>query len=141
MSQTAFSPIDLSQVPDDEPPARKTPTPGTHMMTVISSELKPTKSRDGTFLEVTFENKDKQTVVDRINVKNPSELATKIGLRRLKDLLTACGQDSNQFNDPNCFVDCKLKVKVVAGKKWTDGDGKKRKGGGVLSDDNPYKPA
>ena len=60
-------------------------------MKVASAEIKTTKAGNGKYVEVRLENESGQYVVDRINVKNPSQTATDIGLARLKSLLTHGG--------------------------------------------------
>lgn len=60
-----------------------------------SAEGKDTKAGTGRYIAVTMHvvggHHDGRRLFDNLNVKNPSEMAQKIGLSQLKKLLAACG--------------------------------------------------
>lgn len=86
--------------------------PGEYKVQVISSEEKPTKKGDGSFIEFVYlitagEFKDNK-IWDRFNVDNPNAQAVEIGLSQFKQLAEACGQpdctDTDELHDCNFIV-------------------------------------
>ena len=76
-------------------------------------------------------------VMDYMNVHNESEVATEIGLTRLKTLLSHAGY-THSTPDVTKMRGLKVGVHVVQGDDWTDKSGERRKGGGQTRDRNAY---
>jgi hypothetical protein len=72
-----------------------------------------------------------------MNVHNESEVATEIGLTRLKTLLSKAGY-SHATPDVAKMKGLKVGVHVVQGDDWQDKSGETRKGGGQTRDRNAY---
>lgn len=137
MSDWSFDKIDLGTVEDGG--GRATLYPGNHQVKVAKAEIKTTKAGNGKYVEVRLENESGQYVVDRINVKNPSQTATDIGLARLKSLLTHGGHPTpDKPGDIASLVGLELGVRVEAGESWKDENGNVRPGGGQPRNSGAY---
>ena len=68
-------------------------SPGWHKVVIIASEVKATKAGTGKILNFTYELQDgtKRTLIDRLNIVNPSGIAQKIGRGALGKIAVACG--------------------------------------------------
>jgi len=119
---------------------------GEYLAHVKDSEMKQTKAGTGEYLQLTFEILEGQAkgrlVFDRINLRNPNQVAVQIGQQHLSSLCRAIGQmnvtDSAQLHNKPVII--RLSVK-----KGSDGydDSNEVKGfkpakGGVAA---PTQPA
>lgn len=100
------------------PESEFSPLPaGVYVAQVVESDVKPTKSGTGHYLQLTWKVLDGQhagrLVFDRLNIANQNETATRIGQQQLSQLCHAVGvlqlQDSQQLHSRPCRI--KLVVK------------------------------
>ncbi len=134
MNDFNFSSMDLSAVEAQGP---RTLSPGIHPCKIAEAKIEPTKDKKGRKLVVKFIGVNSPGyVTDFINISLPGkEVATRIGLERLKSLLVAAGHPNpNQPGDIKSLVGLTVNVSVMQGDDWTDGEGKLRKGGGQVED-------
>jgi len=91
-----------------EPQSDFTPLPaGDYLVQITNSEIKPTKSGTGEYLQLTLQVIDgpykNRLVFDRINVRNQNPTAQQIGQRQLSALCHSIGvlnvQDSTQLHN------------------------------------------
>lgn len=133
----SFDKLDLGGVDTDG--GRATLRPGNHEVKIASAEIKTTKAGNGKYIEVKLEADNGQYVLDRINVHNPNQKATEIGLARLKSLLTFGGHPTpDQPGDIKSLVGLKVGVRVEQGDSWRDSDGNVRPGGGQPRNNGAY---
>jgi len=133
----SFDKLDLGNVETDG--GRATLRPGNHEVKISSAEIKTTKAGNGKYIEVKLEADNGQYVLDRINVHNPNQKATEIGLARLKSLLTFGGHPSpDQPGDIKSLVGLKVGVRVEQGESWRDSEGNVRPGGGQPRNNGAY---
>lgn len=98
-----------NMVNPDLPPAEDfAPLPsGEYPAIITDSEMKPTKNRNGQYLELTYQVTDGplkgRLVWERLNLDNPSAKAVEIAQRSLNSLIAALGltqvQDSQQLHN------------------------------------------
>ena len=74
----SFDKLDLGGVDTDG--GRAIARPGNHEVKIASAEIKTTKAGNGKYIEVKLEADNGQYVLDCINVHNPNQKATEIGL-------------------------------------------------------------
>lgn len=100
------------------PESEFSPLPaGIYIAQITDSEIKPTKTGSGHYLQLTWKVLDGQhagrLVFDRLNIANENERAQKIGQQQLSQLCHAVGvlqlQDSQQLHQRPCRI--KLVVK------------------------------
>lgn len=100
--------------------------PGIYTVIIAKSELKDTKTRNGKFLELScqiVEGPHTGTVIfDRLNVRNPSEIAQKIGLSDLKHICDAI-KFAGQLTDSAQLHGKPYSVKVDVENFQSDKDG------------------
>lgn len=80
---------------------------GDYEMVIVRSDLKPTKSGDGEYIELEMQVTDGphtgRRLWERLNVNNPSKKAEDIARAALAQLCVACGvsdmQDTEQLHD------------------------------------------
>lgn len=99
----AFNPNDV------EPAADYSPIPaGEYNVMIIDSDMKPTKSQNGYYLELSMQVLEgehaNRIVWDRLNLQNPNQKAVEIAQRTLSSICHACGvtgvvQDSQQLHN------------------------------------------
>jgi hypothetical protein len=69
--------------------------PGTYPVVIIDSGIKDTKAGTGKILSLDYQivegSSSGKLIVDRLNIKNQSEMAQKIGLSNLKNICDAIG--------------------------------------------------
>lgn len=93
---------------------------GEYLCIITSSEEKPTKSGNGSYLELEFEVIDGpfkgRKLCDRLNLANPSELAVKIARATLSAICRAVGvmepKDSCELHDLPLFVKVRLEKRA-----------------------------
>lgn len=104
-----------------EPSDSFDPVPaGEYLCVITASDEKPTKSGNGTFLELEFEVIDGphkgRKLWDRLNLNNPSEMAVKIARATLSAICRAVGvmqpRDSCELHDLPLV--CKVRVEKRA---------------------------
>ncbi len=107
-----------------EPMDSLEPVPaGKYLCAIVASEMKPTKSGNGSYLELQFqvlEGKHKgRSLWDRLNLENPSDLAVKIARSQLASICKAVGvldpNDSTELHDLPLQVKVKLKRREDTG--------------------------
>lgn len=84
---------------------------GDYTLTVVDSQVKPTKAATGTYMQVEFsvEGSGKK-LFDRFNITNPNPTAVKIGKSQLKQLCVVAGKPVLQ--DPHDLVGSRVKGTV-----------------------------
>lgn len=101
--------------------------PGTYIVMIVASELQNTKAGNGKMLVLTYQIIEGRevggTLIDRINIVNPSETAQKIGLSQLKKICDAVGH-KGQLKDSNQLHGKPFAVKVVVEEFESNKDGK-----------------
>lgn len=89
--------------------------PGTYTVVIVESDVKDTKA-GGKMLEMKYQVIEGQftseTLVDRLNIQNKSDIAQKIGLSQLKHICDAVGH-TGQLNDSEQLHGKPFSVKVV----------------------------
>jgi hypothetical protein len=136
MNWNGLSSIDLGSIEADT--SSTTLQAGAHICRITDAELNKTKNGKGHRLAVTLTSLDGSGhVIDYMNVHNESEVATEIGLTRLKTLLSKAGY-SHATPDVAKMKGLKVGVHVVQGADWQDKSGETRKGGGQPRDRNAY---
>lgn len=91
--------------------------PGKYLVQIDKSEVKQTKKGNGHYLEIAMTVFDGQyrnrKLWDRINIQNPSQQCTDIGLRQLSALGRAVGialvTSEDQFLSKTCIAHVKVK--------------------------------
>jgi hypothetical protein len=89
---------------------------GKYLCMAVASEIKPTKSGTGEYLEITFEVLDGQgkgrKVWERLNIRNANKKAEEISQRQLSALCRAVGvlnlQDSDQLHNLPVVLDIEI---------------------------------
>jgi len=76
-----------------------TPVPaGVYLAEAVKSSIKPTRKKDGSFLEFVFKIKEGEfegkTATMRYNWSNPNPQAVEIGKKQFGDLCRACGNNA-----------------------------------------------
>lgn len=127
------------------PESEFTPLPaGIYTAQVTDSEVKPTKTGTGHYLQLTWRvlegPQTGRMVFDRLNIANANETATKIGQQMLSQLCHAIGvlqvADSSQLHNRPC------RIKVVIRKDDQYGDSNEVKGYEAVSGGSvPSMPA
>lgn len=76
--------------------------PATYKVVIVDSDVKDTKKGNGKVLELKCQIVEGaqvgNTVVDRLNIVNPSEISQKIGLSQLKNICDAIGHKGQLTN-------------------------------------------
>ena len=107
--------FDASQV---EPTVELEPVPaGTYLAAIIASEMKPTKSGTGSFLELQFQILEGpckgRHLWTRLNLANPNEVAVQIARGQLSAICRAVGvltpKDSQELHDLPLEISVKVK--------------------------------
>ncbi len=126
------------------PESEFSPIPaGVYAAQVVESDVKPTKTGSGHYLQLTWKILDGQhagrLVFDRLNIANQNETAQKIGQQQLSQLCHAVGvlqlQDSQQLHARPC------RIKVVVRKDDQYGDGNEVKGYEAVTGTAPAAPS
>lgn len=108
----AVSAIDKDDVKDNFDPIPE----GTYTAQISSVEMKDTKAGTGKYLKVALQITGPayqgRLVFDNINVKNPNEDAVNIGIKTLKKIALAIGEDTIQDTDQMVGANVEIKVKV-----------------------------
>jgi hypothetical protein len=108
----AVSAIDKDDVKDNFDPIPE----GTYTAQISSVEIKDTKAGTGKYLKVALQITGPayqgRLVFDNINVKNPNEEAVQIGIKTLKKIALAIGEDTIQDTDQMLGANVEIKVKV-----------------------------
>ena len=126
---------------------------GKYMAMVTASEIKPNKAGTGEFLELTFtvlEGEFKNRLLwSRFNLKNPNEMAVKIGQAELSALCRAVGvmtpRDSTDLHSLPVILKVKCKNRKDTGEIVNEikGYDKREAGGGrpqqAATDTPPWK--
>lgn len=106
-----FNPAEVEDMGD----GFKVLPPNIYTVVIVDSDVKDTKS-GGKMLELKYQIVDGQytgeTLVDRLNIVNSSEMAQKIGLSQLKNVCDAVGF-TGQLTDSNQLHGKPFSVKVV----------------------------
>ncbi len=108
--------IDLSNVKEE---TRRGPLPeGKYGAKITKAEIKPTKANNGHCLHIEYttvggKGIKGRSIRDFIVVKHENSQATEIGLRKLKKILKAVGQDDNSFADPGSLVGELIGLNVI----------------------------
>ncbi len=101
--------------------------PGIYPVVIVDSDVTDTKKKDGKMLVIKYQVTEGQcvgdTLTDRLNIQNPSDIAQKIGLSQLKNICDAIGH-TGQLMDSNQLHGKQLSVKVVIDKFKSNKDGK-----------------
>lgn len=92
---------------------------GKYLCMAIASELKPTKTGTGEYLQITFEVIDGQfkgrKIFERLNIRNQNKVAEDIAQRALSALCHAVGvlnlQDSDQLHNIPVVLDISIEQK------------------------------
>ncbi len=93
---------------DSEPVGLTTPLPdGEYVAMITASEMRPTRSGNGAYLELTVEIQDGphagRRIYDRLNLENPNSQAVPIARRTLAQICHAVGvlalEDSEQLHN------------------------------------------
>lgn len=86
----------VDQLPQDD--SFDTIPAGWYNAKITESELRDTRAGTGQYIQVRFDITGPQqagrVMFDNLNIRNPSEVAERIGLQQLNSLLTACGLSS-----------------------------------------------
>jgi len=107
-----------------EPTTDFEPLPaGKYVAVITASEMKPTKSGNGSFLELTFEIIEGEfkgrKLWSRMNLVNPSEMAVKIARGELSALCRAVGvltpRDSTEMHNLPVQITVKCKTREDTG--------------------------
>lgn len=87
--------------------------PGWKKVVIIGSEIKATKAGNGKMLELKYELQDGtgRSLIDRLNIVNPSEVAQKIARGALAKIAVACGHKGN-LSDTNVLHGRPFEAKV-----------------------------
>ena len=100
--------------------------PGHYNVVIVESAVNNTKAGNGKLLELKYQVIEGahtgDTLTDRLNLVNPSELAQKIGLSQLKHICDAVGY-SGQLKDSNQLHGRPFTVKVTV-EEFESKDGK-----------------
>ena len=96
---------------------------GKYLCAIVASEMKPTKSGNGSYLEIQFQVLDGEYkgrfVWDRLNLDNPNKLAVKIARAQLASICKAVGvltpNDSTELHDLPLQVTVKMKRREDTG--------------------------
>lgn len=112
-----------------EPNAPRDPLPeGRYLCVIVNSEMKPTKSGSGQFLELELEVIDGphkgRRVWDRLNLQNPNETAVRIAQGTLSAICRAVGvlrpNDSCELHNLPLEVVVKCKKREDKPDEWTN---------------------
>ena len=125
--------FDASKV---EPTTDFDPIPaGKYLAVITSSEMKPTKSGNGSFLELCFQILDgpykNRMLWSRLNLSNPNELAVKIAQGELSAICRALGvltpRDSAELHNLPLQISVKCKRRENDGEIYNEIRGYARK--------------
>lgn len=109
-----------------DPAADFSPIPaGKYVAVITNTEMKPTKSGNGSYLEITFQILDGEykgrLLWARLNLDNPSEMAVKIARAELSSICRATG-----VMQPKDSCELHNLPLVITVKQKTDSDGEVR---------------
>ncbi len=91
--------------------------PNIYTVAIVGTDVKETQKRDGQYLEIKYQITSGKytgdTILDRLNLRNPSEQAQRIGLSQLKDVCEAVGfkgqlRDSEQLHGKTLSIDVRV---------------------------------
>lgn len=92
--------FDPSQIEEME--GFKVIPPGVYTVVIVESDVKDTKAGTGKCLELKYQiiegGQTGNTLIDRLNISNPSDVAQKIGLSQLKNICEAVGHAGQLTN-------------------------------------------
>lgn len=116
---------------------------GRYLVMVNDTEMKPTKNKDGKYIEVEFvvlrpENAKNRKLWARLNVFNPSEQAQRIGREQFNALVEACGFPKGSVEDTAKLHD-KILTVIVDIEKGQSGETNRVTG--FISSDAATNPA
>lgn len=93
---------------------------GEYITTIIDSEIKETKARNGRFIVITLEITDGQfkgaKIFDRFNVENENPKAVEIAQKQLSSLCSAIGMEEFNDTDELCFKNVQVVLGIEEGK-------------------------
>ena len=126
--------FDANQV-DPSSPLDPIPS-GKFLAAIVESEMKPTKSGDGAYLELMFEVLDGEykgrKVWANLNLKNPSQTAVKIARAELSAICRAVGvmtpSDSTDLHNLPLVIKVKCKKRKDTGEITNEVKGFEKKG-------------
>lgn len=109
--------FNVNDVPDDD---FSTLEAGEYVGTIVDSEMKPTKSGDGAYLELKIQLENGRVLFERLNIQNKNETAMEMAFRTLRSICEAVGKgtikDSTELHNKRL----KVVVSVKAGTPYTD---------------------
>lgn len=112
---------DISQMyhPDDKPSEGFQALPdGDYPVIITSTEMKPTKARDGAYLQIEMQVVDGQhkgsKIIDRLNLQNPNQQAVDIARGTLAAIRKATGVTNPQMSEQLHNIPMIAKVVKVA---------------------------
>lgn len=85
---------------------------GEQVLTVTGAELKETRAGTGLYIKVEFTAANNQKHWENYNIKNPNQVAEKIGKSQLKNFLLAAGYQGTKIDDVNKFLGLKVLAKI-----------------------------
>ena len=122
LTPLGFNPAEVENMGD----GFKILPPGVYTVIIVESEVTDTKSTGGKLLNLTYQVVDGpstgDSLTDRINIVNNSEIAQKIGLSQLKNVCEAIGH-GGQLKDSTQLHGRPLSVKIGI-ESFTNKDGK-----------------
>jgi len=86
---------------------------GTHNVTCTAAEVKDTKAGTGQYVRAVFETENGMKLYHNFNIKNPNEMAQKIGLGQLKDFIKNSGKsEPNKLGSVDELIGLSVAVRV-----------------------------
>jgi len=115
LTPMAFNPASIEDMGD----GFKVIPPGIYTVVIVDSDVQDTSAKTGKMLVLKYQIVDGQcvgdTLTDRINIVNPSDVAQKIGLSQLKNVCDAIGF-TGQLNNSTQLHGKPFSVKVTVEK-------------------------
>lgn len=90
---------------------------GEHVVSIAEASVHDTKAGTGEYIKAKLQTANGQFIWHMFNIKNPNEVAQKIGRGQLKKMLRVAGKSEFKLTDVNELVGlrCVVRVKVEDG--------------------------